>query len=143
MRKKLIERNMPPEWNCRVLTEDDLITFCDQLNVDIIDGPLEQPGCRIPYRGRTQLYLNNRLRGHDRLYVGFHEWGHCAIHPPRIQFFCGLNRSIEFEADAIAACALIPRPLITHYWPEEIAEEYLYPDWMIKFRQTLLKYWEI
>jgi hypothetical protein len=54
-----------------------------------------------------------------------------------------MNKNIEFEANVIASCALIPRPMLEHYWPSEIAEEYGYPAWLIKFRQTLLEYWEI
>lgn len=143
MRKKLIERNTPPEWNVRVLTEDDFWTYCDAARIVVREVPLEQPGCRLVCDGKSHIFIHDRLRGVDRMYTLWHEMAHAWLHAPRTQFFLGLNKTLELEANAVAACAMIPRTMIAHYWPSEIAEEYGYPEWLIKFRETLLKYWQL
>lgn len=143
MRKRLIEKNTPPEWNVRVLTEDDFWTYCDERNIDVRPVQLEQPGYSITDPAKPIIFIHDELRGIERLYTLYHELGHHFLHPSRIQFFCGWDQKIEFEANVIAACALVPRTLLTHHWPSEIAELYGYPNWLVTFRQKLLEYWEI
>src|SRR5262249_36092392 len=103
---------------------------------------LEQPGYSIVIKGQKYIFVHDQLRGTDRLFTLYHELAHHWLHPPRPQFFHGLNRHIEFEANVVAACALIPRTRIEHWWESEIAEDG-FPERLIKFRQILLKYWGV
>lgn len=143
MRKEMILRNTPPEWNVRALTEADFWDYCDTAKIIVREIPLEQPGCRIVHRGQSHIFLSDQLRGVERLHVMYHELGHHWLHPPRVQFFRGWNKKIELEANTVAACALIPRTMLAHYWPSEIIEEFGYPASLIEFRKSLLTYWEI
>lgn len=145
MRRGLIECNTPPEWNIRVLTEDDFYEYCDKENILICEAQLEQPGVYFPYgRGRKpQIILHDELRGANRLFAGYHELAHHWLHPPGIQHFLGLKTMVEVEADIVAACALIPKTLLTHFWPNEIAELYGYPHWIVELRCRMFDKWRI
>jgi len=126
-----------------VLTEVDFWDYCAASRIVVREVQLEQPGYSMVYEGRLHIYIHDQLRGVDRLYTLYHELAHHWLHPPRIQFFLGMDKNIEFEANLVAACALIPKTLLAHHWPSEIAEEFSYPTWLIKYRQTLLEYWDI
>lgn len=143
MRRQLIERNVPKEWNVRVLTEENFWIYAAAAGIVVREVPLEQAGCTLRCDGVPHIFIHDQLCGVNRTFTLFHEIAHHWLHPPRIQFFQGMNRNIEFEANAVAACAMLPKTVIQHYWPSEIAEEYGYPEWLIKFRQTLLDYWQI
>ena len=143
MRKRLLERNAPPEWNVKVLTETDFWLFCAADGVVVREAPTELHGFRLKQRDRHVIFINSRLRGAERSFVLWHEWAHHLLHPPGIQFFHGYDSLTETEADAFAACALIPRPLLGHYWPSEIAELYGYPTDLIEFRQDIFDQWKL
>jgi Zn-dependent peptidase ImmA (M78 family) len=143
MRRKLIEKKTPPEWNVRVMTEADFWSHADAAGIVVSEMQLEQPGYSIYCDGSPHIFIQDQLRGVDRLYTLWHEIAHYWLHKARIQFFLGLNQDIEFEANLVAACALIPQTMLTHYWPNEIAQEYGYPDWLIKYRQVIFEYWDI
>lgn len=141
MRKKLIEKNTPPEWNIRPLTEDDFWDYCRADGIVVREMPLERLGLHFKRHNRPVIFIHDRLRGPERLFVLFHELAHFWLHPPGIQFFQGYETSIEQEADAVAACALIPLTTLRHYWPGEIAELYGYPLDLIEFRQSIFDAW--
>lgn len=142
MRKKLIERNTPVEWNVRRLTEDDFWTYCDESKIIVRETPLERAGMHFQRNGQNVIFVRQGLRGSDRLFVLYHELAHFWCHPPGIQFFQGYNDRIEREADAVAACALIPRTMLSHYWPTEIAELFGYSPDLIQFRKDIFEFWE-
>src|SRR5215831_5301094 len=127
MRRDLVLRNTPPEWNVRVLTQDDFDYYCDRAGIVVSETPLEQPGLYIYKNGQPEIFLNDTLRGPERLFVGFHELAHYWLHPPGVRMFFGWAKQIEIEADIVAAYCLIPKTMLTHYWPSEIAELYGYP----------------
>lgn len=143
MRRKLFEKNTPKWWNIRQLTEDNFWDFCDERKICVREAQIEQPGYSIKIDGQNFIFVRDDLRGIDRTYTLWHEMGHYFLHPQRIQFFLGLDKTVELEANAFAACALIPRTWLNEGWIGETAKEYGYPEWLIKFRQTLLQYWEI
>lgn len=143
MRHRLLLKNTPPEWNVRVLTEDDFWFYCDHAGVAVIEAPLEKPGLYIYCDGQPQIYLDENLRGAERLFVAFHELAHHWLHPPRIQFFSGMKGVVEDEADIVAACALIPLTVLQHYWPSEIAELYGYPPRLVELRREVFDRWGI
>lgn len=136
MRRDLLLRNTPPEWNVRVLTEDDFYQYCDEAGIVVRDTKLKpkQPGLYVHRDGKPHIFISNMLRGAHRLFVGFHELAHHWLHPPGIRMFFGLSRQLELEADIVAACALIPKTVLTHYWPSEIVDLYGYPHELVTRR---------
>ena len=143
MRRSLIKR-LPPEWNIRVLTLDDFYSYCDQAGIYLHeDNQLEQPGIFMVYDGQPHIFIDQELRGEDRLFVSFHELGHYWLHPPGIQFFLGWHGRADKEADVVAACALIPLPTLRHFWPSEIVELYGYSSELVELRQAIFDRWGI
>jgi Zn-dependent peptidase ImmA (M78 family) len=143
VRRGLLLRNTPPEWNIRVLTQDNFDHYCDQAGITVREVPLEQPGLYIPGNGRPQIFLNDELRGAERLFIAFHELAHHWLHPPGVRMFFGWAKQIEVEADIVAVCCLIPRTVLTHYWPSEIAELYGYPHDLVRLRCEVFDRWKI
>lgn len=140
MRKNLIERNVPSEWNVRVLTEDHFWDYCAARRITVRIVPLEQPGYSLVRKVDARIYIHDELRGAERLYTMFHELGHHWIHARGIQFFMGCKSRIEMEAEVIAACALIPRTILPpRFGWSEVQELYGYPDWMISFRNLVFR----
>lgn len=137
-------RHAPPEWNVRVMTEDDFYYYCDTARIVVRDMPLDNlPGLYLLCDGRPCILLDTDLRGAERLFIGFHEYAHFLLHPPRVRAFHGYDDITEDEADAFAVCALIPRTTIAHYWPSEIAELYGYPPWIVRLRREVFDKWKI
>src|SRR5262245_53134421 len=134
MRRGLITTRTPPEWNTRVLTEDDFYQYCNADRIVIRETQLEQPGLYMLCDGLPHIFLNDELRGVEKLFVGFHELAHHWLHPPGVQMFNGWRGRVELEADVVAVCALIPKTILTHYWPSEIVERFSYSHWMMQFR---------
>lgn len=143
MRKKLMEQNCPREWNVRALTEDDFWTYCDDARIIVKETPLERLGLHFKRRGQNVIFVRQELRGAERMFVLWHELAHFWLHPPGIQFFQGYNDQIEREADAVAACAMIPQTVLRHYWPSEIIGLYGYPADLVRFRQDLFDTWQL
>jgi Zn-dependent peptidase ImmA (M78 family) len=134
VRRSLLLQNTPPEWNVRVLTQDDFDYYCDRAGIIVSETQLEQPGWYVCSHGQPQIFLNDQLRGPERLFVGFHELAHHWLHPPGVRMFYGWARDLEIEADIVAVCCLIPKTVLTHYWPSEIAEIYGYPHDLVGLR---------
>jgi Zn-dependent peptidase ImmA (M78 family) len=143
MKIDLLRQHTPPEWNVRVLTEDDFWQQCDQAGILVQEIPLEQPGLFIFRNDQPQIFINDELRGAERTFVCFHELAHYWLHPSRIQFFQGLEETVEVEADVVAICAMIPFTVLMHYWPGEIVELYGYPPSMVTLRREVFDRWRI
>lgn len=144
MRRKLIKKKTPPEWNIRRLTEVDFWTYCDAAKIIVREATLEQPGYSIVCDGKPHIFVHNELRGAARLFTLFHELAHHWLHPRRIQFFQGTgSEDVEIEANIVATVALVPKTLLIHYAPSELSDLFGYPDWLIEKRQTILEEWGI
>jgi Zn-dependent peptidase ImmA (M78 family) len=143
VRRDLLLQNTPPEWNVRVLTQDDFDYYCDRAGIAVREVPLELPGLYICRDGQPQIFLSDELRGAERLFIAFHELAHHWLHPPGVQMFHGFGRRVELEADAVAACCLIPKTVLTHYWPSEIAELHGYTHDLVNFRCEIFDRWRI
>lgn len=137
-------RNTPPEWNVRVLTRHDFDCYCDSAGILVREMPLDNvPGMYLICDGQPCIFLDEDLRGPDRLFTGFHEYAHYLLHPSRVSFFHGYDDVTEDEADVFAICALIPQTILNHYWPGEIAELYGYPPSLVEFRREVFDRWRI
>lgn len=128
---------LPRGWNTRVFTERDFFELCDRDDVMVFCASLPVPGFYCVHRGQPLIFFDRDLTGPQRLLVMFHEIGHHWLHCPGIQFFLGHHGKCEFEANLIAACALIPRPLLIRFSLNEIAEEYGYPEELLRFRMEV------
>src|SRR5262249_5019605 len=141
--RDLLLRNLPPEWNVRVLTQDDFDYYCDCAGIVVTEKPLEQSGLYIYSDSQPEIFLSDDLRGAERLFIGFHELAHHWLHPPAVRMFHSLseqtedNKQTEDEADIVAVCALIPKTVLMHYWPGEIAELYGYPPSLVELRKEV------
>lgn len=143
MRRGLVTSRTPPEWNVRVLTEEDFNRYCSDAGIVISETQLEQPGLYMGCDGHPHIFLNDNLRGPERLFVVFHELAHYWLHPANVGMFLGYSTLIEIEADVVGICALIPKTVLTHYWPSEIAELYNYPHSLVSLRCEVFDRWHI
>ena len=70
-------------------------------------------GAFFYHRKRPCIWLHSNLQDYMLMWVAFHELTHFLLHPPDIQFFSeGTRLKIEHQANIIAACCVIPRPLL-------------------------------
>jgi Zn-dependent peptidase ImmA (M78 family) len=105
-------------WNERAFTEEHALRICRRLKIKVIEYPLS--GARGSYMkvgGRALITVDSRLRGVPRLYVLLHELAHHLLHVPpdvTVAYFFRLrpHTKQEFEAEAFAAVALLPEPLL-------------------------------
>lgn len=97
------------DWNKRILTLDDFYTACEDEGVFVFDTDMYWRGLFLYVDGAPVIALNERLRGHQRTLVAWHEFGHYAHHYPGS---FGRERKTEKEADVIAHVALIPAFLL-------------------------------
>jgi len=148
VRRDLLLYNTPPEWNVKVFTQDDFEYYCDRDGIVVKETPLEKPGLYIYRDGQPQIFLNDELRGVQRLFIAFHELAHHWLHPSDVQMFHGmithgLSAQVELEANIVAICCLIPKTILTHYWPSEIVELHGYTHDLVNFRCEVFDQWKI
>ena len=75
------------------------------------------------FRQQPIIFLDEKLRGTDKLFVALHEMGHFWLHEPGYYQFSKTLERAEIEADIVAACGIIPMTLLLSNLPCEIAEE--------------------
>jgi Zn-dependent peptidase ImmA (M78 family) len=138
--KQTLLRLMPDGWNERVFDESDFYRLCHLDGVRVLeDAEMPLPGAYCVYDKIPVIFIARRLRGAERLRVQFHELGHHWLHYPHVQFFLNLNNRLEFEANIVAACALIPFPLLRSHDVWRLEEEYGYSKKLIAFRVMLFQ----
>jgi Zn-dependent peptidase ImmA (M78 family) len=121
-------------WNQRILTLEDFYDFCEVEGVLLIERPYRRVGRYDEQRGRPRIKLDTQSPALVRLHAAWHEAGHYAFHQPG---YYGNRAKTELEADIIADCALIPRPLLRRAPIAQIMEECGYPRWLIERRIEL------
>lgn len=141
--KQKLLRLLPDGWNKRVFDEWDFYRFCDRDGVCVLDAEMPLPGAYCVYDRIPVIFISHCVRGVERLRVQFHELAHHWLHYPSVQFFINLNNKVEFEANIVAACALIPFPLLLSHNAGQIEEEYGYSKKLIAFRVTLFQQFSI
>ena len=105
-------------WNKRAFTEEDVLRICRREKIELVEYALSgTPGSYMRVGGRAIITVDSRLRGLRRLYVLLHELGHHFLHVPpdvTVAYFFRLRPDTkqEFEAEAFAAVALLPEPLL-------------------------------
>lgn len=134
---------LPGGWNTRVLTQHDFESLCAQAGIHVCEVEMSIDGCYCVLDVGPTIFLSRRLFGTRRLRVAFHELGHHLLHYPGVQFFQNTHGKCEFEAELVAACALIPATLLESHSAAEIAEEYGYEVELIEFRRRVYRDWGI
>lgn len=89
--------------------------------------PLNSGGFYYRVKGRDHIAIDSRLSGMAKLKVQFHELAHFLLHAPEsgatANFLSvGQKTRVEFEADAFALCALIPRKWLEERTSEDILD---------------------
>lgn len=117
-------------WNERALTEPDFYRICRRERIAVEELPLSVRGFYGTTGGRRFIAIDNRLRGVRWLFTAYHELAHHFLHAPRatatVNFFhLHEDRKVKFEADAFAAVALLPEPLLRRLLSEgaDLSEE--------------------
>lgn len=114
-------------WNQRVLTQDDFDQVCEQEKIRVEYRDAGYPGLYTVARKTPLIVISPYVLPRARLFVAFHELGHHWLHDAGCHFRFGSPDRIERQADLIAACALIPRPLLERATAGELHDEYRYP----------------
>ncbi len=125
----------------RVLDTEDFTFHCGLHAVLVQSVPMERAGASFKRRGQNVIWINERLRGAARTFARWHELGHVLLHPPGIQFFHAYGSVIDDEANAFAACAMIPLPVLLRFGVAEIAENYDYPLSLVAERLRIYDRW--
>lgn len=125
-------------WNRRVLTSDDFDRFCEIEEVIVEERETGFPGLYRREQNRPIISISPLVLPRARPWVLWHEMGHVLLHDPACAFMYAGNQKLERQADLIAACALIPRPLLDELTIWEIHDQYRYPIELYELRQKFL-----
>lgn len=105
------------------------------------DLAVREGGLYLRYAGRPHIFLDRDLRGHEKTRCAWHEAGHFLLHPEGIQFFRGMDSIVDYEAEVVAVCAMLPATLLRSHWPSEIVDEFGYSAELVEFRQEIFAIW--
>lgn len=139
--KHLLTQLKPYGINERLFTEDDFHRIREQEGVHLVEVPLpemEWQGIYTVYRNVPTIAISANLTGVRRLHVLFHEMAHHWLHAPKTRFFSkNTLEKIQYEAEAVAAYALIPEPLLRSLIAEPFLDVETYPIGLLIFRLQL------
>jgi len=141
VRKKLLERCCPKEWNVRILDDEDFWFYCGLNGILVQEVPMEKRGLSFIRRGHNVIWIQRGLTGIERQLILWHELAHFWLHPPGVQFFTSWGSPVDDEANAVALCALIPLPVLLRFGITEIAENYDYPLSLVADRLMVYDRW--
>lgn len=122
-------------WNRRVFTQDDFDRFCEIGQVIVEERYTGFPGLYTRRQGQSVITVSPSVLPRARSWVLWHEMGHVLLHDPGCAFMYENSQKLERQADLIAACALIPRPLLDELTLWEIHDEYRYAIELCELRQ--------
>jgi Zn-dependent peptidase ImmA (M78 family) len=126
-------------WNQRVLTFEDFEDCCSRLGVKWFFTEEDSEGMTFSRRGYPIIILSRKLTGFMLLFVAWHELVHYLLHPPALRYFArGTLDKIEAEANAIAICCVIPRPVLRKVLTSPSLDEWLLPRDLLKERCDVL-----
>lgn len=126
-------------WNKTIWTEDDFYKFCDEDGITVFEVEINAPGLTVVAWDQIAIFISKKLKNPKRHFVLFHELAHAWLHVPGIQFCKPHKWKTETEANIIAACALIPRSLVSTKSAWELWDEYSYSPVVIELRQKIFK----
>lgn len=129
-------------WNERPLTEADFLQLCRRHKVKVQEMPLRVSGFYYCVLRRHYIAINSRMPHPRRLFVMFHEFAHYLFHAPdagATANFHGIGKQTrkEFEADAFASCALMPRTMVERTSVQDMIEVEGLPEDLVRQRMEL------
>lgn len=132
------------DLNKRALTPDDALLICDAEKIKVFIESMLWPGLYMVRKKRPGIFIDAALSGVDKQIVLWHEIGHHWLHAPMTCFYQPYSEDkFEYEAQSIAALALMPLPLITSVTLLEIQEEFGYPAEFMWFRKEIYERYKI
>jgi Zn-dependent peptidase ImmA (M78 family) len=133
----LISKKLP-DWNTRVFTEDDALTICRAEGVCVSEQDIRSRGEYLMYKDAPFIVVKRALRRNWRAWVIWHELGHHWLHYPGPHAFSRhTRRKMDWQANFVAAIALIPTVLWESSTPADIMVEYGYPKELLKLRAAI------
>jgi Zn-dependent peptidase ImmA (M78 family) len=126
-------------FNRKFLTEKDFYDICEKENITVLEIDVST-SFFMTVEGKSFIVLKSRLKGLPRVFTMFHELAHYFLHGANRgtnAFYFGMLQSkAEFEADALATIALVPRFALNSY---DFLEEHpnRYARKLFKNRQKL------
>lgn len=135
---QILKRKVP-DWNERILNDDDFYLTCERSAVNVIENEnLKCKGEYTIYKNVSFIVLKKGLKPEMLRWVGFHELGHHLLHyPVNHRFSKSLYRRMDREANYFAAIALIPTRVVEVQSFDEIVNEYNYPAELITIRKEI------
>lgn len=126
-------------WNRRPLALDDFYELCERERITVIEYAIADSfGYYFELHGQRAIALDNRLEPFDRTHVAFHEFAHAIWHAPGHYIDTHI---IDAQADIIAHCALLPRPLLFQCTANELMSDHDYPRWLIQRRIAVYRHY--
>lgn len=126
------------------MTESDFYRHCDESRIVLHeDLQIKERGVYIVFDDRAHIFIDPRLQGFERLLVAFHELAHFWLHPVKVKHYRGENTVAEAEAEVVATCAVIPRPIIEHVSPKRICDIYGFLPSLVEKRREILEQWRL
>jgi Zn-dependent peptidase ImmA (M78 family) len=131
-------------WNKRPLSFEDGEMLCHQLGVRLLFENIKSRGEYMPYKKIPFIILRKNLKQKWWAWVLWHEIAHHLLHYPGNYLFSRSTvRKIDFEANFIAAIALLPTAVIQQLTAAEIIAEYGYPEELIRVRKLIYDFYKI
>lgn len=128
-------------WNRRVFTLDDFTWLCATTNVEVLTIEMQEEGFYTHYKDHPVIGIRKGLPIHRRAFVSLHEIGHHLLHHPGIACFDETSRNkAEYQANVIAACALIPERILCTKEFTEIEDALNVSRELVMFRADLWRY---
>lgn len=131
-------------WNEQPLTQEDFYRICRRCKITVVEIPLRVSGFYYSLLEGHYIAINSRLCPETKTFVMFHELAHFLMHAPDdgvTANFHGVGKQTrkEAEADAFAACALIPRRMVESLRPQQLIEEDGFSVELVKQRIEVLR----
>lgn len=116
--KLSLEKLLRYGFNKRFLTEKDFYAICEQENITVLEMEVST-SFYMCVSGESFIVIKKKLKGLRRVFSMFHELAHHFLHGANRAtnaFYFGLLESkVEFEADALATIALVPKFALYSY----------------------------
>lgn len=131
-------------WNKRPLDEACFHKLCARYGIAVQEMPLRVSGFYYSVLGRHFIAIDSKLDPQRKLFVMFHEFAHFLFHAPEhgtTANFHGIGGKTrkEQEADAFAACAMIPATMLKDRDVQALVEDDGMPEELVELRLEVLR----
>lgn len=131
------------QWNEFVCDEETARQICFKERVRVVTAQIRARGEYLLYKKAPVIVLKENLPANWRAWVLWHELAHHWLHHPgNYRFHEKVLRKFDFEANYVAAVALIPTDLLKKHSIDEIIAEYNYPKELKPVREFIANYYQ-